>query len=116
MFKSLQKAIEISRKYLKTQITFSFPCHSGRAKGARKLVQLLRGAFVARSVGEESCRQVLEKSVGEESCRQVLEKSVEGECRKEECCREVLEKSVVKKCRREVLEKSVVEKCCRRES
>ena len=38
------------------------------------------GAFVARSVGEESCRQVLEKS---------LEESVVGEC-----CQKVLEKRV----------------------
>ena len=30
------------------------------------------GAFVGRSVGEESCRQVLEKSVGGECCRRVL--------------------------------------------
>ena len=30
------------------------------------------GAFVGRSVGEESCRQVLEKSVVGECCRRVL--------------------------------------------
>ena len=29
------------------------------------------GAFVARRVAEESCRQVLEKSVGGECCRRV---------------------------------------------
>ena len=39
------------------------------------------GAFVARSVGEESCRQVLEKSVGGECCRRVLSKSVGEESR-----------------------------------
>ena len=30
------------------------------------------GAFVVRSVGEESCGQVLAKSVGGECCRRVL--------------------------------------------
>ena len=30
------------------------------------------GAFLARGVGEESCRQVLEKRVGGERCRRVL--------------------------------------------
>ena len=56
------------------------------------------GAFVARSVRQESCKQVLEK------IRKLKESVVE------ECCRKVLEKIVVKMCGREVLKKSVVEK------
>ena len=36
---------------------------------------------MGRSVGEESCRQVLEKSVGGECCRRVLQRSVGEENR-----------------------------------
>ena len=65
------------------------------------------GAFVARRVGEEGCRQVsekvLEKSVVEEVCREALEK------RAGMCCREVLGKGW-----RRVLKKRVVKKCWRR--
>ena len=50
-----------------------------------------------RSVGEECCREVLEKRVVEKCCREVVEKSV-GD-------REVLEKGV---------EKGVLEKSARR--
>ena len=38
------------------------------------------GVFVARSVGEESCRQVLEKSVVEKRWRRVLERNVVQKC------------------------------------
>ena len=36
----------------------------------------VKGASGGESVGEECCRQVLEKSVVEECCREVLEKRV----------------------------------------
>ena len=59
-----------------------------------------------KSVGEESCREVLGRSVVETCWKRVLEKRVGEEGCREESCREVLEKSVV--------EKAVLEKSARR--
>ena len=58
--------------------------------------------MLGRSGGEKCCRRVLEKmlekSVGEESCQELLQGSVVEKCR-----RRVLEKSVVEKWWGEVL-------------
>ena len=59
-----------------------------------------------KSVGEESCREVLGRSVVETCWKRVLEKRVGEEGCREESCREVLEKSVV--------EKAALEKSARR--
>ena len=55
-------------------------------------------------MGEESCREVLERSVVEKCWREMIG---------EESCREVFEKSVGEKCCRDrkVLEKRGVEMC-----
>ena len=53
-----------------------------------------------KSVGEECCREVLEKRLVEECWGEVL---VGKECWREVLWRSVVEESVVEKCRREVL-------------
>ena len=69
-----------------------------------------------RSVGEECCREVMEKSDVETRCRELSEKSVGDKCcrdvllRSDEFWRDALEKGVVEKCWRRVFWRLVVEK------